>query len=80
MASAAAGRADAEAAVKVAWDARQAAIEARNQARIAATEARDRQRARVLADGEGGYLRERIQRRIGPDHRQGERMMAMLGE
>lgn len=76
----AAGRADAEAAVKVAWDARQAAIEARNQARIAATEARDRQRARVLADGEGGYLRERIQRRIGPDHRQGERMMAMLGE
>src|SRR3546814_18837946 len=34
----------------------------------------------LVAGSERKYLAERIQRRIGPDHRQGERVMAMLGD
>lgn len=70
----------AAAAVQAALAARQAAIEARNRARKESTEARDRMRASGVAGIERKYLAERIQRRIGPDHRQGERVMAMLGD
>lgn len=73
-------RGAADAVVQAAWDARQAAIDARNRARTEAETSRDTGQAARLAQEERDYLREQVMSRIGPDHVQGERLMAMLGD
>ena len=71
-------RAAAEARVKGAWDARGAAIQELNRIRNAEDAAEDERRTRESRASNDSYRLERIQRNIGPDYANGERLMAML--
>jgi hypothetical protein len=71
-------RAAAEARVKEAWDARAAAIQELNRVRAAEDAANDERRTRESRARNESYRLERIQRNIGPDFANGERLMEML--
>lgn len=72
-------RAAAEARVKQAWDARMAAIRELGVIRQAEDKGEDERRTRESRAGNETYRVDSIQRRIGPDFVNGERLMQMLG-
>ena len=72
-------RAAAEARVKEAWDARGAAIAELGRLRAAESEAERERRTRGTRASETANRAESVQRFIGPDFENGERLMQMLG-
>ena len=71
-------RAAAEARVKEAWEARGAAIQELGRVRNAESEAERERRTRVSRSNEASNRTDRVQRYIGPDYVNGERLMQLL--
>ena len=71
-------RAAAESRVKEAWDARGAAIAELGKLRAAESEAERERRTRGTRAREGADRADRVQRHIGPDFNNGERLMQLL--
>lgn len=73
-------KAAAAARVEAALAARMAAIKEVGAVRQAEREAEQERRTRTVADRDSEYDRERLQGRIGPDYRAGDRLLEMLAD